>query len=369
MEHFSQDEIQKIAEVTMEVFGYDPPVRAALLQGMPRRFAGLLPGGMTAPTIGLKLDLDYLNTVPRLDDGNIPLKSWLRNASWLAAGRADAEPLRRFHEAIDEKVTGSPPIKTVGFTELQEVVVHHDDMLPYAYMKAGVSAGEAVAKLLVTRYLNSEVQKNSSGNPSKFLGTGWLVAPGLMLTNNHVVNAREKGEPPASDSDFELQAKSTVALFDYDADGAAGSSANAIELIARDRRLDYALLRIDSGARKPLSHGQKLAATSSQEDRLALNIIQHPDGDPKKFAIRNNLLTAATDTELRYFTDTMAGSSGSPVLNDLWEAVGLHRGATRVTGVKFNGRDVAYANVGTQLSAIKTDLAQRYRGKVPELGI
>jgi endonuclease G, mitochondrial len=369
MGYFSQDELRMIAEVTMDVLGYETATRAALLRGMPRRFAGMLPGSAPPPTIAITLDLDTLNNVPRLDDGSVPLKTWLRNAVWLAAGRADAEPLRMVHEAIDEKSTGSPPIDATDLPELKEVVVHHDDMLPYGYMKAGVDAGESVAKLLVTRHLNGKVQKNPSGNPSIFLGTGWLVAPGLLLTNHHVINAREKGEAAASEQDLALQAKNTAALFDYDAEGAAGSKVNATELIACDRGLDYALLRIPSGTRRTLPHGQGLPATSTTDDRVALNIIQHPDGDPKKFAIRNNLLTKATNTELRYFTDTMGGSSGSPVLNDLWEAVGLHRGATRVTGVKFNGRDVAYVNVGTQLSAIMSDLSQRYTGKIPELNI
>jgi hypothetical protein len=33
-------------------------------------------------------------------------------------------------------------------------------------------------------------------------GTEWLVAPRLLHTNHHVINARDTGEPPASDVDF-----------------------------------------------------------------------------------------------------------------------------------------------------------------------
>jgi len=40
-----------------------------------------------------------------------------------------------------------------------------------------------------------------------------------------------------------------------------------------------------------------------------------------------------------------------------------------VKGVRFNGRDVAYVNVGTQMSAITQDLDRRYAGKIPELQI
>ena len=43
------------------------------------------------------------------------------------------------------------------------------------------------------------------------------------------------------------------------------------------------------------------------EKSRAVNIIQHPDGDFKQIAIRNNLVTATTDVDVRYFTDTRRG--------------------------------------------------------------
>jgi endonuclease G, mitochondrial len=66
-----------------------------------------------------------------------------------------------------------------------------------------------------------------------------------------------------------------------------------------------------------------------------------------------------TDTDVRYFTDTQRGSSGSPVLTDGWTACALHRGARRVD-VKFQGKPSSYVNVGTQLSAVAGDLEQRF---------
>jgi V8-like Glu-specific endopeptidase len=189
------------------------------------------------------------------------------------------------------------------------------------------------------------------------------------MTNHHVINAREAGEAPASDMDFRLQANATTALFDYDYENAQGSEVRVTELVASDRALDYALLRLDGDGRQGLRIGGQVKYSGSDDDRPALNIIQHPDGKPKKFAIRNNLLTQATDTQLRYFTDTMGGSSGSPILDDGWNAVGLHRGAAPVRDVNFNGKPVAYVNVGTQLSSIMKDLRDRYNGKVQELNI
>ena len=78
---------------------------------------------------------------------------------------------------------------------------------------------------------------------------------------------------------------------------------------------------------------------------MPLNIIQHPSGHPKRVALRNNLLTDADATTIRYFTDTLTGSSGSPVFSDEWKVIGLHRGSTSVAGVSFQGRDTAVVNV------------------------
>jgi endonuclease G, mitochondrial len=236
-------------------------------------------------------------------------------------------------------------------------------------MQRGIEAGRAVAKLSVPRHDGGKPAHNSDGKPVIHLGTGWLIASRLLLTNHHVVNARDEGEPAASEADLRRQAIAALALFDYDRETVAGFPVKLTELVAWDPALDYALLRLDPAApeRPPLRLGQKFTPTKSADAYIAVNIIQHPGGLAKKFGIRNNLLTAATDTELRYFTDTFGGSSGSPVLNDQWEAIALHRGATWVKGVRFNGRDVAYVNVGTQLSTITQDLARRYAGKIPEL--
>jgi len=56
-----------------------------------------------------------------------------------------------------------------------------------------------------------------------------------------------------------------------------------------------------------------------------VNIIQHPEGGPKQYAtVNNHLLDLRDDGFLLYETDTLEGSSGSPVFNQHWETIGLH---------------------------------------------
>jgi endonuclease G, mitochondrial len=94
--YFSDDDIQAIAEQTLELVGYDPATRSVIVGGMPPRFRALLPGGIAGipPLAAIHADLQRLNTVDRLNDGSVPLKTWLRSALTLAGGQAAAELLR-----------------------------------------------------------------------------------------------------------------------------------------------------------------------------------------------------------------------------------------------------------------------------------
>ena len=60
---------------------------------------------------------------------------------------------------------------------------------------------------------------------------------------------------------------------------------------------------------------------------------------------------------IRYFTDTDYGSSGSPVCDDQWRVVALHRGSRHTANTSYQGRTEAYVNFGSQIQAVLADLA------------
>jgi V8-like Glu-specific endopeptidase len=192
-------------------------------------------------------------------------------------------------------------------------------------------------------------------------GTGWLITPTLLVTNHHVLNARsaiEGHRPQASAADLSLQAAGTVARFDYDAEPAGGVEVGCSGVEAWEPALDYAILRLaESPGRAGLPvRWSPLDATL--EDNVPVNVIQHPNGKAKRIGLRNNIVDGTTKQEIRYFTDTQPGSSGSPVLTDDWVVCALHR-SSRHVDVKFQGKPSAHVNVGTQISAVLADLADR----------
>ena len=208
-----------------------------------------------------------------------------------------------------------------------------------------------MAKLLVPRYEGGAPALENNKARRRF-GTGWLITDRLVVTNHHIVNCRNQQEPPASDADLLLQGSHTIVRFDYNEADDPGVDVEVEKLEAWDQRLDFAILRLKTAVTRMPLQVQKLPVVFSAGIYVSVNIIQHPRGHPKRVGLRNNLLTSADENTIRYFTDTLPGSSGSPVFDDTWHVIALHRGSHPVQGVSFQGRDVAVVNVGTQITAI-----------------
>lgn len=155
------------------------------------------------------------------------------------------------------------------------------------------------------------------------IGTGFLVGPGLIMTNNHVLQ------------DI-LSAKNHTAQFDFEylSNGQFRTSSffqiNPEKFFITDDNLDYSVVALDEFSLNGQSkisdyHWNQLSNTAGKFlQGEYVNIIQHPNGKPKKIAIRENKVIQINENTIYYTTDTMKGSSGSLVANDQWEIVGLH---------------------------------------------
>jgi endonuclease G len=360
------EQIQSVAQALV-ASGLDTMAsRPALLQSVhPQMRAALNVIGV--PVAQVMADLGQMNSVERLADGSVPLQIYLGNAAVLVTGNPAAETMvRDALDRVNRNSSGAPRIDLAEVSEIQERIIFTDDTVPFAFMAAGFKAAGSVMKLRVPRFENGKVIKNSFGETVRYLGTGWLLGRSLMITNHHVINARNDGEPNASDADLTLQGRGTEADLDFDADGVQPSSIGVAALRAWDTRLDYAVLEIDPIDRQPLACAAD--AIDPTDELVPVNIIQHPGGRTKRYGIRNNLVSSATELDLRYFTDTESGSSGSPVFNDKWEVVALHKASKFVSGVQFQGKTTAYVNIGTHIPLILKDIADRSPDLVPLIG-
>lgn len=100
MGHLNHDEIREVHDAILSAHLVDS--RQALLTCIDAGFVATIPVA-TAPSQQILHDLGALNDVGRLDDGNIPLVTWLSNAEMLSKARQEAAIFR----AMGAKVAGA----------------------------------------------------------------------------------------------------------------------------------------------------------------------------------------------------------------------------------------------------------------------
>ncbi|MEJ6485297.1 trypsin-like peptidase domain-containing protein [Nostoc punctiforme UO1] len=176
------------------------------------------------------------------------------------------------------------------------------------------------------------------------LGTGFMIAPNLLMTNNHVINSQEIAEK--SDYSFNYQLDVNGKQCPTQTIGALAGGA-----FYTNEELDYTVVTLndvpDFG--KPLIFKSKLMR---RDDRVA--IIQHPGGHLKKISIQNNFVAYVDNSVLQYTTSTEPGSSGSPVFDDDFQVVGIHHSGGML--LEPNTQRRYLRNAGTSAIALLNDL-------------
>jgi hypothetical protein len=181
-------------------------------------------------------------------------------------------------------------------------------------------------------------------------GTGFLVAPGIVMTCNHVIPDAQQASRAAARF-FEEQSDPTITEPPRRA-----VIVKVEEMLYTNATLDFTLLKLGPGGPQP-SPLKLTTAPVMKDDRVP--IIQHPEGMAKQISIQKNLVAYADQDKVQYYTTTLPGSSGSPVFDNQFDVVAIHR--KWVDQEHFPVADGAtalhpYRNQGTSMIAIVVDL-------------
>ncbi len=263
--------------------------------------------------------------------------------------RSEAEMVSMGIDALNERPETIPLMEGLSKEAGPESIIATFDFVGIAFLERGRRAADAVARVAF-----------ANNNPH---GSGFLVAPGLFLTNHHVVPSPADAAGLCVEFDYEFdtsnkQRVQTRFAFDparcFVTDGIQG--------------LDYTLIALGerlAGPRSSDTFGYIPLSEARDKHMLGeiANIIQHPRGRYKEVVLRENRLVARDETMqvLHYIADTEPGSSGSPVFNNDWEVIALHHWGGPYREVKTpDGRPLnREINEGIRVSAIVSDLRRR----------
>jgi endonuclease G len=267
-----------------------------------------------------------------------------------------AEP--RSRKLAHARLRGSPQPADVPDAALDvalERVLDTGDLLRTDWLRKGAAAADTVAKV-----------HTPLGD-----GTGFLVSDWLLLTNHHVL------PDPAI-------ATASEAWFRYVTDDGQPDPRVLLDfdpakcfLTSPVKELDCTLVAVapladGSAPGKTFGHVPLVGSVGKVMVGQPVNIVQHPQGEPRQIAFRNNLLVSLDDAiRFVYKTDTAPGASGAPVFNDNWQLVALHQRSEQAHDaagqeIDINGAPVTdstpdrlrnwVANAGIRVSSLVTYL-------------
>src|SRR5579885_69298 len=268
-----------------------------------------------------------------------------------------------------------------GFNPLERIIGQSQLMSSF-FLSLGAERTRAVGRI---------VTRSGMG-----VGTGFLISPRLLMTNNHVIESERIAERSCVEFDY-------VRRFD----GGVGAT-QRFNLLpgeffltseAHDGlNLDYTIVAVEAAN----SQGNRLAARGFIPLNVApgelvvtelANIIQHPGGDLQQVALRDNKVVKWLDHFIHYEADTQPGSSGSPVFNDQWQLAALHHSGvpdevspgvyrlmdggvwdTRLplphpAQLQMSARVKWISNEGVQIASIVADARARLAGDVARLAL
>jgi hypothetical protein len=170
-------------------------------------------------------------------------------------------------------------------------------------------------------------------NGVRICGTGFLVGNDLVMTNHHVICMADH------------HALSGVAIklaFGYRSKQTDAVHYNLSEqdwLVASDRVLDYAILRVHGNpgsdpivSKGTLARGYFKLVNETPQENEPLLILQHPfdkiEGNPSTLRLTIGFSYRSEEGQpthvLRHSANTDEGSSGSPVFSGRMDLIGLH---------------------------------------------
>ncbi|MEM7714433.1 MAG: trypsin-like peptidase domain-containing protein [Cyanobacteria bacterium P01_A01_bin.68] len=198
-------------------------------------------------------------------------------------------------------------------TELESLFKPEPDFLDVGFLMQAIQHATSVCRIEIS---------------NQGIGTGFLIAPNLVLTNYHVLYS-ENTDTPINPSDIILRFGYFTSATGNETEGQTFKLDSDKPILESSpiNELDYALIQVeDRITQAPDITPADCEFKNLPEKNMSLNILQHPEGASMKIAISSNAIANIFPDSglMQYVTKTSSGSSGSPCFNEDWKVVALH---------------------------------------------
>ncbi|WP_208979500.1 trypsin-like serine peptidase [Pseudovibrio axinellae] len=230
-----------------------------------------------------------------------------------------------------------------GDTDAFERIMGVSDIFPINYLSRGVSAARSVCK----------VQLYREGRIPIAAGSGFLVSPNLLLTNNHVIRSSRSASLASAIFQYEMDENFSLGR------SVEFSITDEVFFTSASDELDFSFVSVEEGNSEKVALAdfgflQLLPQSGKAVKGEPVSIIHHPNGGLKSLSLRNSHVLSLHEQFITYSSDTLPGSSGAPVLNDQWLPVALHHRSIRDP----SNRRRWIANRGIRISAILSNVME-----------
>ena len=212
-------------------------------------------------------------------------------------------------EVITETLAVAAPPTPLNVLER---VIRENNLLGVSFLLEGAQISRTIGRIIV-RGQNRQILG---------FGTGFLISPTLLMTNNHVLQSTVSAATSSVQFNYYETANGIITTpqeFEFAPD----------TFFFTSEPLDYTVVAVHqqnvNGQERPIVGWNQLIRESGKTIvGEKVNIIQHPGGNPMKVVLHDNRIVDVVDDFLHYEADTEPGSSGAPVYNDQWEVGALH---------------------------------------------
>lgn len=219
---------------------------------------------------------------------------------------------------------------TERLTAATEKIIGTNNLRPIAVLEKMIKISRAVVHINI---------------PGVGVATGFMISPDVLMTNNHVFRSADDAKDAVIRFNHQIDLSGNyLPTDDYLCD---------VSFFHTSAPLDYSIVKVKGDPGLKWGYIQ-LPSDDAVNEGDDVFIIQHPGGEHKQIALSNNEVAYVNDTVVQYLTDSMPGSSGSPVFNDSMRVIALHHSGGWLT--EPTTTSTYFRNEGIRISAIRNDM-------------